>query len=245
VTNSAVLPYRPSVLFRATAVLAMLLLLSACADNTDEKGSPVIVTKQAEASTAPPSPAATPASVKTADEPAFWSAVEAARKRAGGDPDAMAEVLEARFAEADDATLRAFQRALVDTSRRLYTWRHWAAAEMICGYASDDVFTDWRSWVITLGRETFTRVAEDPDNLADVADLSEACEGGAEIFGAAVSGIYSGRHGYEDEDFPILEPSDSPIGEQVTDHQAIRRSMPALATRLRDDGLGGPPRTTG
>lgn len=175
----------------------------------------------------------TPGNVKTVGESTFWPAVEAARARAGGDPDAMAEVLEAEFAEADDETLRAFQRELVDASRRLYTWRHWTAAEMMCGYVSDDVFTDWRSWVITLGRETFTRVAEDPDDLADVADLSAGCEGGAEIFGATVSGIFFERHGYADETFPILEPIESPTGERVTDRRAIRRSMPDLTERLR------------
>lgn len=100
----------------------------------------------------------------------------------------MADVLHAEFAEADDETLRAYQRELVDASRRLYTWRHGNAAEMICGHVSDDVFTDWRSRVITLGRETFARVGEDPDD---------------------------------------------------------RRSMPRLATRIRDDGLGRPPRPSG
>jgi hypothetical protein len=245
VTIPVVLPYRPPVLFRVTPVLATLLLLSACVSNTDEAGNPVIVTKQADTSPTRTTLAMTPGSADTADDSTFWSAVEAARARAGGDPDAMAEVLEAGFAKADDETLRAFQRELVDASRRLYTWHHWDAAEMICGYASDDVFTDWRSWVITLGRETFARVTEDPDNLADVADLSEACEGGAEIFGAAISGIYFERHGYADEAFPILEPFESPTGERVTDHEAIRRSMPGLTTRLHEDGLGRPPRTPG
>ncbi|MEV4279998.1 DUF4240 domain-containing protein [Actinoplanes xinjiangensis] len=232
-------------LVRVTPVLATLLFLSACVSNTDEAGNPAIVTKQADASPTRTALAMTPGSVNTEDDSTFWSAVEAARARAGGDPEAMAEVLEVEFAKADDETLRTFQRELVDASRRLYTWRHWDAAEMICGYASDDVFTDWRSWVITLGRKTFARVIENPDNLADVADLSEACEGGAEIFGAAISGIYFERHGYTDETFPILEPFESPKGERVTDHEAIRRSMPRLNTRLREDGLGRPPRTSG
>ncbi len=174
------------------------------------------------------------------DEDTFWRTVEAARAREGGDPYAMAEALESRFADADDRTLRGFQRELVDASTRLYTWRHWDAAEMMCGGVSDDVFTDWRSWVISLGRETYTQIAEDPDNLADVADLSEACDAGGEFFGAAVDLIYFKRHG-DDETFPLLMPSGSPSGKQLTDPEAIRRALPRLAARLPDDGLGRPP----
>jgi hypothetical protein len=241
-TLSDLLPYRAPVPVRLLSIFATLLLLSACAEDIEEAEEPVAA-KQPEASSAPPSPAVTPESVKTAGDGKFWLAVETARKRGAGDPDAMARVLRARFAQADDEKLRAFQQKLVDASSRLYTWQHWNAAEMICGFVSDDVFTDWRSWVITLGREKFTRVAEDPDNLADIADLSGGCEAGGEIFGAAVSDVYFERHGYADEDFPVVEPFESPDGEQVTDPEAIRRALPRLAARIREDGLGRPPRT--
>lgn len=155
----------------------------------------------------------------------------------------MAAELESRFADADDEILRAFQHRLVAASTRLYTWQHHAAAEMICGFVSDDVFTDWRSWVITLGRDTFERVAEDPDNLADVDDLSGGCEGVGEFFGAAVSNIYFDRHGYEDDTFPIVEPSAPPRGQKVTDHDAIRASLPRVSARIPNDDLGKGPRS--
>jgi hypothetical protein len=243
VTVSDALAYRAHVSARAIPLIAILLMLSACEGNMDQAGNPVTVTQKSEASPATPDPAVTSGSANTADEGTFWLTVEAARKRGAGDPDAMAEALESRFAQAADETLRAFQRRFVEVSGRLYTWQHWNAAEMICGFVSDDVFTDWRSWVISLGRDTFVRVAEDPDNLADVANLSGGCEAGGEIFGSAVSGIYFERHGFADEAFPILEPFESPRGEQVNDPQAIRRAMPGLAARIPEDGLGRPPRT--
>lgn len=165
------------------------------------------------------------------DEDAFWQIVEEARQRGQGDPDAMAEVLTQRFADAHDDTIRAFQRHLVAASRRLYTWRHGAAADLTCGPVGDDEFTDWRSWVITLGRATFERVAENPDNLADVKDLSGGCALAAELFGSAVSDIYSERHGDQDEDFPILEPGVPPRGDRLTGHREIRAALPRLVAR--------------
>jgi hypothetical protein len=176
------------------------------------------------------------------DESTFWEIVEEARRDADGDPELMGEVLASRFSDAEDETLHGFQTRLVEASNRLYTWRHGAAAEMVCGFVSDDVFTDWRSWVITLGRDTYERVVRDPDNLADVEDLSGGCEGLSEFFGAAVAGIWFDRHGYE-TDFPILEPIDPPTGETVTDHAAIRALLPRLSARIPQDGLGQGPRS--
>jgi hypothetical protein len=224
--------------FRAIPVVFLILLLSACAETI--KKSETISAAPARSDTVTVMPRGGTAKM---DEEAFWRIVDSARARASGDPYSMADVLKSDFAGSDDASLRAFQRQLIDVSARLYTWRHWDAAEMICGFASDDFFTDWRSWVIALGHETDARVAENPDNLAGVADLSGSCDGGGEFFGSAAAIIYYERHGDEDDDFPIIMPITSPSGEQLTDLHAIRRALPRLAARFgTDDGLGRPPR---
>ena len=212
-------------LVRAIPAVLGFLLVSGC---TPGAGEPGLVARQ-------------PTGPTGEGGESFWQRVEDARTRGGGDPDAMAEILRAEFARSGDQALRAFQRDIVEASRRLYTWRHGDAAEMICGFVSDDVFTDWRSWVITLGRETYTRIAEDPDALADVADLSPGCAGGGELFGAAVSGIWFERHGDADGDFPWLEPSYPPRGKRLTDRAAVRRGLPRLSARIGADGLGQPP----
>ena len=66
--------------------------------------------------------------------------------------------------------------------------------------------------VITLGRTTFERIAQGPDDLADVADLSERCDAGVEFFSAAVSNIYTDREGFDDKAFTFLEAEESPSG---------------------------------
>lgn len=173
-------------------------------------------------------------------ETTFWNIVQDARRNADGDPEIMAEALASRFRDADDETLRDFQTRLVEAHSRLYTWRDRAAAEMICGFLSDDVFTDWR--VTTLGRDTYEQVVREPDNLAEIDDLSGGCERLGEFFGAAVAGIWFNRHGYE-TDLPILEPIDPPTGDAVINHTAIRASMPRLSARIPQDGLGQEPRS--
>ncbi|UQU66764.1 DUF4240 domain-containing protein [Couchioplanes caeruleus] len=219
--------------FRVIASGVLVLMLSACVQNVEHTGQPVPGPARSAAASVPEIPS-------RVDEAAFWRIVETARVRGGGDPYDMAELLESWFADAQDRTLREFQRELIRASARLYTWRHGDAAEMMCGGVSDDVFTDWRSWVITLGRETYSRVAENPDNLADVEDLSEACDAGGEFFGAAAGLVHFRRHG-DDDTFPVLEPDESPSGRRLTDPGAVRRALPRLAKRLPDDGLGRPP----
>jgi hypothetical protein len=176
------------------------------------------------------SPTAT-RSAERMDEDAFWAVVEAARRHGNGDADAMAGYLEARFYDAHDRTIIDFHSHLVAANRRLYTWPHGEAADLICGYLGDDGFTDWRSWVISLGRHTFEQVAADPDNVADVEDLEGGCALAAELFGSAVGGIYYERHGYDDSELPTLEPAEDPSGEKPTGPDAVRAALPKLSRR--------------
>lgn len=178
------------------------------------------------------------------DEATFWRVVADVRDEADGNPEVMAELLEFTLQSSDNETLRAFQSRLVAASNRLYTWRNWEAAEMIYGFMSEDAFTDWRSWVITLGQDWFERVAVNPDNLADVDDLSGGCEAGGELFGAAVANVYFERQTADDDehDFPALEPLRPPSGQKITDPEEIRAALPRLAARIPADGLGRAPR---
>lgn len=220
---------------RCVASLAVLGL-AACAGGGDPRAVPTSDTAVQTGA------AVTTNGALAMDEDGFWRVVEDARQATDGDPYAMAEWLQAGLADADSETLRTFQEQLVAASTRLYTWRHQAAAEMVCGFASADVFTDWRSWVVTLGRDRFTRVAENPDALADVDDLSGGCDAGGEFFGAAVSSLYYTRHGFEG-DFPLLETVEAPAGEPYADAAAARAALPNLSARIPDDGLGAGPRT--
>jgi hypothetical protein len=164
------------------------------------------------------------------DEDAFWAIVEDARARGQGDPDRMAAALDYRFYDASDETIRAFQEQLVASSMRLYTWRHGEAAELICGGLGPDEFTDWRSWVISLGRDTFESVAANPDNIADVEDLEGGCWMAAELFGWAASNVYWERHQNAD-DLAELEPSFDPSGVRIHGNDAIRAALPKVAAR--------------
>ncbi|NYD24908.1 DUF4240 domain-containing protein [Kineococcus aurantiacus] len=177
------------------------------------------------------------------DEASFWQLVDDVRTRAHGDPEVTGELLTARLTSLDDTALTAYQNRYLDLSARLYTWRHWQAAEMACGFTSDDVFTDWRAFVIAHGRSVYESAVTDADTLADVADLPAGCAGVGEAFGFAALTVHDDRHGGDPaalDAFPY-DDLEEPDGPRLRDHTAVRADLPRLAVRIPRDGLGQAP----
>ncbi|GAA0314667.1 hypothetical protein GCM10009528_35430 [Kineococcus aurantiacus] len=179
------------------------------------------------------------------DEATFWQIIQDTRTRAQADPEAMGQLLTEHLSTLDDAAVIAFEQHYLQAAARLYTWRHLQAAEMACGFVSEDVFTDWRAFVIAHGRATFEAVASDADALADVADLPAGCEGTGEVFGSAALSVYYDRHGQDQAALDVFpfEDLDEPAGPRLREHDAVRADLPRLAARIRHDGLGKGPGT--
>ncbi|MGW2161901.1 DUF4240 domain-containing protein [Nonomuraea sp. NPDC001699] len=52
--------------------------------------------------------------------------------------------------------------------RKVDTWLMWGAMRALFGSGSDDGFWYFQIWLVGLGRESFERVAHEPDTLVDV-----------------------------------------------------------------------------
>jgi hypothetical protein len=62
-----------------------------------------------------------------------------------------------------------FAVRLDEQRRRVDTWAHWQAADLICGgLCSGDGFFYFQAWLIGQGRVVFESVAASPDTLADL-----------------------------------------------------------------------------
>src|SRR5262249_40852671 len=98
----------------------------------------------------------------------FWSIVEKAHGASSGDMDKKCELLEAELRELPLEEVRAFHAHFYECQDRAYSWELWAAAYIIGGGCSDDKFSDFRSTLISMGREIFQRTLADPQSLADI-----------------------------------------------------------------------------
>lgn len=95
----------------------------------------------------------------------FWGLIEHAVRRhpARGE---RAGWLQAQLSLRPVDEILDFEAHLDDASDRAMSWLMWGAAYRILGGCSDDGFCYFRSWLMSLGRATFTRVVADPDALA-------------------------------------------------------------------------------
>ncbi|GAB3453669.1 hypothetical protein GCM10027436_54650 [Actinophytocola sediminis] len=103
----------------------------------------------------------------------FWSLIEKARDDASGDGHAwpagaaVGRALAERLAQLPAERIVEFYRCYEREGARAYQWDLCAAAYVIRGYVSDDVFGDFRAGLVGLGREAFERAVADADALTD------------------------------------------------------------------------------
>jgi hypothetical protein len=168
----------------------------------------------------------------TEDE--FWDIVAESRRAAGDDifeqPGTLADLLVERTPQ----EVLEFHRQLVAASQRAYTDVLVHAAQLLLGKIGQDSFTDFRTWLICHGRETYERVLADPDAVLDLPfDEDQNDFSAAESFGAMPMEVYEEL---TEEDFPddeeLLELLDPQPGVEIdSSDDTLRRLMPRLMAR--------------
>lgn len=159
----------------------------------------------------------------------FWNIVELSKESSGGSFDRHAELLAERLSELPSEEIIEFKRIFDELTDRAYSWDLWGAAYVIGGGCSDDGFTDFRSWLISMGRETYTRALNDPESLADV-DLGPDGEEDAffEDFAYVPARVYQAKTG-QPLKYPRTPHPSEPSGEEwEEDGEDLARRFPRL-----------------
>jgi hypothetical protein len=158
--------------------------------------------------------------------------VEDTRRDAGNDTSRQSDLLRNRLTQLSPAAIVEFARIRHRLDQRAYTWSVWGAAAVIEDGCSDDCFRDFRSYVISLGREPYENALRDPDSLASVAENAEV--GDWENADNVAPDAYSSVTG---NDFPLDDsdlsgrPRGTPFNEN--DAAGLARRYPRLAARFR------------
>jgi hypothetical protein len=106
----------------------------------------------------------------TAEE--FWKIIDRVHAASKGGMDAKCTLLREELRKLPAKEIRSFEEHFADCEARAYSWELWAAAYIIGGGCSDDMFMDFRATLISTGRATFERVVSSPGVLVDM-DVSE------------------------------------------------------------------------
>src|SRR6478736_5366951 len=105
----------------------------------------------------------------------FWNIVDRVHQASGGDMEKKCQLLDAELRRLSLDEVRSFHTHFTECVDRAYHWPLWAAAYVMGGGCSDDSFWDFRSTLISMGRDTFERAMADPQSLAEL-DLEDGDE---------------------------------------------------------------------
>lgn len=145
------------------------------------------------------------------NEDSFWALLEASRDEARRRGVPHAEVLASMLRKLDAKDVLVFDELFLRHQVAANRWDLWAAAELIGDGCSDDGFTDFRSALIGLGRDVYTRAVADPDTLADLPTR------GVDLWNESLA--YAARKVYLEKTGAEIEyasrPTANPVGERV------------------------------
>ncbi len=157
----------------------------------------------------------------------FWNLVEKVHHASQGDMDKKCELLDAELRRLPLDEVRSFREYFYECKDRAYTWELWAAAYIIGGGCSNDKFSDFRSTLISMGRQTFEHALADPQWLADVDyDADMADYEGYQYVPGKVEHDLNGR-----QDFPRSRPHPKAPSGAEWDEDKVAKLFPKLAQK--------------
>lgn len=110
----------------------------------------------------------TPVKPSAMKEDRFWKLIAEARLK-----DDFLVALAARLEDLTADEIVGFQNTLQRQLARAYKFPLLAANFIIQSYVSDDVFEDFRAWLVSQGRERFEAAVSDPQSICDWLKRSE------------------------------------------------------------------------
>ncbi|QDT38618.1 DUF4240 domain-containing protein [Stratiformator vulcanicus] len=159
----------------------------------------------------------------------FWDMIAKSKSASDGDMDAQAEELRRQLSHLSAEEIVDFERVFGEYADRAYRWDLWGAAYIIGGGCSDDGFTDFRSWLISMGRVVYEEAIANPDSLAEINLGPDAEEDTFfEEFAYIACEAYENKTGSEMPD-PQRSYSSDPAGDPwEEDGDDLQRRFPKL-----------------
>lgn len=161
----------------------------------------------------------------TRDE--FWSLVGKIHNYCRGDFDQKCSMLESELLVLPLEEVQAFDSHFRECREQAYTWRLWAAAYVYSGGGcSNDGFLDFRSELVSTGKELFERVLKDPETLIEMPWFV-----GAEGYQYIAGKVWSQRSDKEMPRSPLTTKRE-PLGERWEESD-LPRMFPKLAKHCK------------
>jgi len=164
----------------------------------------------------------------------FWHIVSDCRTGATGLA-AFNSALERTLVALPREEVADFRLKWLACSEELYSWEVWDASALMLGGTDDDSFMDFRSWVISLGREAYASVLANADSLAEYGQTIEEAESvAAEQLAGLLTRTYRAMAGEDPPNPPEREVLSQPSGQRtnIRDRREIEAHFPRISDWL-------------
>lgn len=169
-------------------------------------------------------------------EQQFWDIINASLVQNAPGSEAQYQAIGTRLSQLSPEQLIGFENQLNHQKIRAFTFPILMANFILQSYINDDIFEDFRLWLISFGQTRFNQILEHPDLLADFCNLSDPIE---EITGEGL--VFAAVEAYEQktgqQDFlKHLTPMDEPDIEYdwPENQRGLEALMPKLYSRYWD-----------
>ncbi len=106
----------------------------------------------------------------------FWSVVEKSGSPVINEPEEQCEAISTLLRSCTKEQIVSFANSHQHILAKLDNWQMLKASYVVLGYTSDDVFEDFRNWIILHGKEKFLKTLSDPEYLAEYAQVQDPVE---------------------------------------------------------------------
>ncbi|GAB1266717.1 DUF4240 domain-containing protein [Aurantivibrio infirmus] len=136
------------------------------------------------------------------NEELFWEIIEESRtglktSDIDGNMEVQSENLREKLESLTKGELEDFYKISHELNIKAYRWDLWGAAYVIGGGCSDDSFMDFRSWLISMGKEVYYLGINSPDDLVGPATDPTVEDCFYEGFLYAIDEVYEEKFGQE------------------------------------------------
>jgi hypothetical protein len=159
----------------------------------------------------------------------FWQIIETAHRKAAGDPWEQGAIVGVALEELSEDEILSFDQILQGMLQRAYTFDLMMASFIILSHTSEDIFEDFRAWLILQGRNRFENAVQWPDTIAQFLRRSDVLRINGESLLMAPATAYEHVTGKDDFYDRVGDIPDPVVVQDWPDTRArFRRRFPAL-----------------
>ena len=161
------------------------------------------------------------------NEDEFWKIIEAAGSPSQCDPEEQCKAIAMSLSKLDKDALIEFENIRLRLLVQAYTWPMLKACFILLSYVSDDVFEDFRHWVILNGKENFYRTLKNPNEIFHYINVDDPIE---EVTGEPLMMVVeeAWEGDIEEIEEKIVYPQDPEISDDWPPKDALRAEFPDL-----------------